>query len=482
MRRIILFAFAFLLIPASAYAAFAPGDQVTIQGTATSYDGRDATVLLSEPARVLVDVNETDQTGNVRRYTAAQLKPKATPTPTPTATPSPTPTATPTPSPTPTPQPGAPTLRQLDGGATYNASHGLPASTFPIAGWIRPAESAAQIATEKDFGMNTYVGVECPECANEQAIRDAGLSAFMLADERTRFNDIGSETVGWMLSDEQDMCCGPPGFAGGNGFDTLTAESNALPDQRSRYVNYGKGVLRWETDQEAQQFVNLPFLSFLSADLYWMTDPNERGDSKYGLPASYGWIIDRLRMLDGLDGQRKPTWAIVEDGWPFTEGASAGGRRILPDEARAAVLHSLIAGAQGLIYFDHNFGPGTPGSTILGNGYADTRAVLETLNAQIQSLAPVLNSPSVTSQTTTSGAIRALWKWDGQHFYVFAGATGTANIVASIGLPCVGDATATVLGEGGGTRPVTAGTFTDSFADKNAAHVYRIDGGSRCGL
>ena len=29
---------------------------------------------------------------------------------------------------------------------------------------------------------------------------------------------------------------------------------------------------------------------------------------------------------------------------------------------------------------------------------------------------------------------------------------------------------------------VSGGSFTDSFADKNAIHIYRIDGGSRCGL
>jgi hypothetical protein len=48
-------------------------------------------------------------------------------------------------------------------------------------------------------------------------------------------------------------------------------------------------------------------------------------------------------------------------------------------------------------------------------------------------------------------------------------------------LPCVGDASAKVLNEGR-SIPVTGGTFTDSFADANAIHIYRIDGGSSCGL
>jgi hypothetical protein len=48
-------------------------------------------------------------------------------------------------------------------------------------------------------------------------------------------------------------------------------------------------------------------------------------------------------------------------------------------------------------------------------------------------------------------------------------------------MPCVGDATATVLYEGR-TVPVTNGRLTDQFADGLAIHKYRIDGGSACGL
>ena len=45
----------------------------------------------------------------------------------------------------------------------------------------------------------------------------------------------------------------------------------------------------------------------------------------------------------------------------------------------------------------------------------------------------------------------------------------------------MGDATATVLDEGR-TDPGRRRPFTDSFADGNAIHIYRIDGGSTCGL
>ena len=58
----------------------------------------------------------------------------------------------------------------------------------------------------------------------------------------------------------------------------------------------------------------------------------------------------------------------------------------------------------------------------------------------------------------------------------------TSNFsIGNFAIPCAGNATATVLGENR-TLPVTAGSFSDSFADGNAVHIYRIDGGSTCGL
>jgi hypothetical protein len=107
------------------------------------------------------------------------------------------------------------------------------------------------------------------------------------------------------------------------------------------------------------------------------------------------------------------------------------------------------------------------------------------VNAQIKQLAPVLNSPTVSDGYSTSGAVRAMVKWDGSHFYVFAGATSTANTSFNWSMPCLGDgATAVNLGETTGnlTIPLTAGKFTDQLVDKNAVHIYRIDGGSTCGL
>jgi hypothetical protein len=48
-------------------------------------------------------------------------------------------------------------------------------------------------------------------------------------------------------------------------------------------------------------------------------------------------------------------------------------------------------------------------------------------------------------------------------------------------MPCVGDATVTVLDENR-SIPMSGGVFSDSFANDTSYHLYRIDGGSTCGL
>jgi hypothetical protein len=383
----------------------------------------------------------------------------------------------------------APTLRPVDGGLAYYGrfSNPLPTSRwyFPIGAWLRPAHDREHFRDYHNFGMNVFVGVESPETANEAIVRANRMKAIVQTDERTRFNGIGGETAGWLLFDEVDMVHGP-----GRGYSTLESILAALPqDRRLRYNNYGKGVLEWESNAQASRFINGPhgsngYQQVVSTDYYWFTDPNARDNPRYGFGSSYGDDVLKIRRLDALDGVRQPVWHFVELGWPWTESAAQGGRRILPAEIRSAVWHSLIAGARGIIYFDHNFGPGAPGSTILEEGYEDNRVAASRVNAQVSNLAPVLNAPFVLSRhsarDTMAGKVRYMVKWAKGRFYVFTGADRSGGS-ATFSIRCVGNATAVVLGESRSV-PVRHGSFTDQFADKNAIHIYRIDRGSSCGL
>jgi hypothetical protein len=490
MRRLIptLAVASLLSVPVGAQAHHNDAQQNT---RLTNLESR-VTALESWRGTVTGQINgllQADQSLDARLDALENPEPEPTPTP----TPSPTPTPTPSPTPTPTPNPSSLTLQQVDGGLGYYGrfAQGLSTSPdyFPIGAWFRPAETH-QIPQYVDFGMNLFVAIEAPELANEAAIRSAGMRSLIYTGERTRFNDLGSEVAGWLTRDEVDMTSGPGGDTTnctGGGYDVMRqAQASAPQDGKATYSNYGKGVGWWETAAQAQCFVNR-FQDLQSLDAYWMTDPNEKpptmqaGQQRGYKPWSYGFSVDRMRSLDAMDGQRKPIWNFVETGWPWGEDpATQPHGRILPAEARAAVWHSIIAGARGILYFDHQFNGTCRQTVIRGECYQDTHAELKATNAQIKSLAPVLNSPTVVDPASSSG-IRTMTKFHDGHFYVFAGATQHAASTSSWNLACVGDGTAVRLGEAGSV-PVSNGTLTDSFANGNAVHIYRIDGGSTCGL
>jgi hypothetical protein len=289
-----------------------------------------------------------------------------------------------------------------------------------------------------------------------------------------------------MIGDEWDMT---NGGACNNG--TWQAEIAQFPaDGRMKYANFGKGVAYWQSDSDAACWVNS--VNVPSADVYWFADNNACGPGEAGgkpgvytqnnchNAANYGWLVNRVRSLVS-PARSKPVWAFVENGCPFPPAENAC---ITPAQMRAAVWHSFIAGARGIVYFNHSFRANP------GNGCEDTfhtvrdcapvRTAVTSTNAEVQSLASALNGRTLTGGMQAAGNVKVMGKWDGRNFYVFAGATPEAGS-AQFAIPCVGNASATVVGEGR-SIPVSAGSFSDNFADANAVHIYRIDGGSTCGL
>ena len=136
---------------------------------------------------------------------------------------------------------------------------------------------------------------------------------------------------------------------------------------------FGKGVLFWETDTQAAKF--LSYSDTLSADSYWMTDPELDLPSQGGcallpgsatacgdgggsglttaqrtLPANYAYNVTRLEQLQALNGPSKPITVDVETGCPETNNICT-----TPAASTAAAWHAIIAGARGIIWFQHNF-------------------------------------------------------------------------------------------------------------------------------
>ena len=416
--------------------------------------------------------------------------PTVTPSPSPTVTPSPSPTVTPSPSPTVTPSPGEPagvTLRDVDGGVGYYGRFASPlpsgADFFPIGTWGSYDLTQANVSSDKAAGVNMYVWTgSTSDNSNLVNVRSAGMYAIHSVDDQAAFSSRGSESVGWMLADEIDMQ--QANAAGAvTARQTLASKRARVPDGRAVYNNYGKGVAFWNSDSDAEQYVN-DFQDLVSMDVYWHTDPGgactqwEGGalmdysraltEQECRRSSNYGWNVDRLRELDAMDGQRKPIWNFVELGCPFSNGDC-----ITPDQVRSAVWHSIIAGARGVVYFNHSFGGSCQTHHVLRSScYTAIRSMVTSVDAQIKQLATVINSPFADGYASSGSGVRVMAKKGPDGYYVFAGSTQAASQTAAIAVKT--GTSATVLGENRSV-PIVGGLISDTFADSNAIHIYKIN-------
>ncbi|WP_437307761.1 DUF4082 domain-containing protein [Sorangium sp. So ce388] len=359
---------------------------------------------------------------------------------------------------------------------------------FPIGVWFEGVYGQSDVDLDKDAGINTYV--ELTSSSDMPLIKRNGMFAIAGVSGKS------SETVGHMLTDEPDMWAGAGSAAWtGNypgegsicnpssascGYTVMQTLVNETPsDGRVRYANYGKGVMLWQGDSEAQQFVNA-YTHVVSNDLYWYTDPNICGEMQtfLGLPSStcrlaanYGVTMDRMRHLDGMDGTRQPIWAFIEVGHPFTEDWAPS---ITPDQIAGAVMSSLIHEARGIIYFNHSFGgPCETQHALREPCYAAQRAKVRETNLRIKDLAPVLNTQSYAYSFNAN--LDTMLKEHNGSYYIFAMVgrakpTGSYTLTLPAGLT---GSTVQVLHENR-TIAVNGGAFTDSFAAEYAYHIYKI--------
>ncbi|MDT4987959.1 MAG: hypothetical protein QOI74_2053, partial [Micromonosporaceae bacterium] len=361
-------------------------------------------------------------------------------------------------------------LRPVDGGAGYYGrfSSSLPSvpSFFPVAVWQERVGSGADTHSDVDAGLNTYLAPT--EDSDLALIAAAGMYSISSAPRQD-----GPATAGWFLADEADMWGGPgdDGWTGNYpgqgdictpasakcGYSIMRAARMRFPDDgRLRYANYGKGVAFWETAEQGARFVN-EFSDVVSADTYWLTDAGVCGASQGGsyfgvralstrecrLPANYGRTVDYLRAFVKPAGS-KPVWSFVEVGHP----GDGDPLTAQPAQVAAAVWSSIIHGARGIVYFNHSFGGRCPSPHVLREPcYAATRAAVKRVDEQVKALAPVLNAPFADGVAAAGAGVDLSTKYHDGHFYLLAAAnTGDARTVA-FALPCVGDATITVLNE-----------------------------------
>ena len=383
------------------------------------------------------------------------------------------------------------------GGAGYYSRFSVPATAgwtdprfFPIGVWYESVVTQEDVDLDKAVGLNTYF--ELTDSTDMSLVRDNGMFAFISKP----LAGYGKETVGWLLSDEVDMwarggdaawtgnqpgegeICEPPDK--GCGYTVMRTLAARLPgaDGRMRYMNYGKGVMMWLPEADAERFVN-DYTDLVSTDIYWYTDGNiceEAGNflsvppEKCRLAAGYGSTVDRTSRLDARDGRLQPVFAFVQVGWP----AEGDDRAIQPAQIAGAVMNSLIHEARGIIYFNHNFGgPCITQHVLRDECGAAVRPTVAELDRRIAELAPVLNTQSY--QYTFNPALDSMLKEHEGSFYIFAMLNrGAATGSHAFTLPkALWGSRAEVLYENRGID-IVEGRFADSFDAEYTYHIYKI--------
>jgi hypothetical protein len=392
----------------------------------------------------------------------------------------------------PTPPAGV-TLRDVDGGLGYYGkfANSLPADPtfFPIAVWYESVLSSSDTTLDKGAGLNTYVQlVDASQTAG--LIRQAGMHAFP-SDQQA---GEGAETVGYITSDEVDMSgTGWWGAPTAAQFTTLQQDCAALPaDGRARITNFGKGIVFCTAAKEADATRMLTqYQDIVSADCYWFTDNDvyyyTQGGWFFGYTGSttagnlttaqtrrasnYGAVVRKLRRLLS---NTKPVWGFTELGAPFTYNTDA--TAIQPAQIVGATWSQIIAGARGIIYFNHSFGGTHQTQHLLRTlpYYQPIRDTVTALNARITRLAPVLNSQDAVGLATSTGSVDILAKWNAGAPYVFAHERENQSETVTFTLAGGVGTSVTVVDENR-TIPVVKGQFSDSFADGNTVHIYQIN-------
>jgi hypothetical protein len=379
-------------------------------------------------------------------------------------------------------------LIEIDGGTKYYGQFSYPLSDdpsyFPIGVWYEGVIEQSHVDLDKDCGLNLYVYLTTD--SRMDLIQAAGMRALLQADWMAKPVATNPAFAGWVVADEPDMAQANPDGAAIARADLEKKLAALPPDGRARYINFGKGVTVWNLPADQEQYWN-DFSHLQSLDNYWFTDSDlqtrwQGGEFfKLGRPmtpaegfraSNYGVIVDHVRNLDTVDGKIKPAWNFVEVGHPSDRATEPS---ITPPQIRAAVWHSIIAGARGVIYFNHSFaGPNISAHCLREPAYAAQRAVVKSVNAQIKALAPVLNSPTAPSYCTATPDVRVMSKFSGGKYTIFAGAKENTASTATFTLSGVTTGTVTVIGESR-SLPIVGGKFSDSFQDGLAIHLYAIN-------
>lgn len=342
-------------------------------------------------------------------------------------------------------------------------------SFFPIMVWMQSPDNAARF---RDHGVNFFTGLwQGPTDAQLAGLASTGMPAACsqagVWDQH--LDDPAIEA--WLQPDQPDNAqLQSDGTYGG-----CIEPASVIADYRTMsehdptrpiFMNLGRGVVdpNWEGRGSCGGRSDMYPEYANGADVLTLIT----------YPVNAGLPLDTVaRGIDALRGyvvDEKPVIAAVE----ATDIAGAGGPT--PEQIRAEVWLALVHGASGIQYFCHRTDPDVSETACIDD--ATTGDAMRAVDAEVNDLAPVLNTPSLASGATTettpaSAVVDTMMKRSGGSTYLFAASPESGSVTARFVLGDGADSgTVDVLGENR-TLPVAGGAFSDEFS-AYGVHLYRL--------
>ena len=340
---------------------------------------------------------------------------------------------------------------------------------FPIGVWL---QSPPNVQEYKNIGVNMFIGFY--GSLDQTSLSQLAAAQMPLVPGQ---NSVGLTSPqrnwiqGWDGTDEPDNA--QPNGSGGYGpcippSQVVAAYTAIKANDTTRpvFLNFGRGAadVNWPgrgscTGDTSYYPAAIPGGDVITFDIYPVSDYNGQ------LELMATGVINLKTWSNGTK--------II---WNFVEASSInGGAPPTPAQERAEVWMSLIHGSQGIMYFVHQFSPTFREDGIFN--YPTLVQAVTSINAQITSLAPVLNSPTITNDVQdasnpSSVPVDMMEKQYGGSTYVFAVAMRNSSTTATFTVPGNPSGTITVLGENR-QFTMTNGQFQDSFGGY-AVHQYQF--------
>jgi hypothetical protein len=357
-----------------------------------------------------------------------------------------------------------------------------PKNAFPVAVYYPDAPYVTQYY---DIGVNTIMNVPLETPGYREAILArnvdvwaAGGPAGVVSDP-----DLAAHVQGYVLGDEPDMA---PTWVDPQTLRSWLTGIRQVDSSRPIFLNFGAAVALAEgwsflipgqslTEQMTKILDQMSVADVVSCDQYNLEPKSSNG---FGGVWTYARQVRRMRQFtDGL----KPVWAIVETtsqepGYP------------LAADVEKAVWAALIAGAKGIIFFDHRFGDAVNTQNFAAMlADAAMKAKVTALSATLQALAPALLADEaglgvvIDSSNKTAGPVGGTYgvpielttRQASGVKYAFAQASRPSTTTGTFWFPSAAGKTITVINE---SRTITAdgsGNFTDGFAADYSFHLYQ---------